>query len=88
MESIKKKIKVITGTLESFMRGLTISRDMDVDKSERVNLYDLEDSERKFAADTVSAIYDEAMRTAIFVASNMLTACANDPNAMFAKKIN
>ena len=83
----EKKVEIITRTLNNLITGLKISRDMDIDASERVNPYDLEEGERKFAADTVSAIYDEAMRTAMFVVSNMITACANDPNAMFAKII-
>ena len=76
----EKKIEIITRTLNNLMTGLKISRDMDVDAAERVNPYDLEESERKFEADTVSAMYDEAMRAAMIVASNMIMNCVHDQN--------
>ena len=74
----EKKIEIITRTLNNLMTGLKISRDMDVDAAERVNPYDLEEGERKFEADTVSAMYDEAMHAAMIVASNMIMNCAQE----------
>lgn len=79
---IEKKIEIITRTLNNLMTGLKISRDMDIDAAERVNLYDLEEGERKFEADTVSAMYDEAMRAAMIVASNMIMNCVHDQDAI------
>ena len=75
---MEKKIEIITRTINNLMTGLKISRDMDVDATERVNPYDLEEGERKFEADTVSAMYDEAMRAAMIVASNMIMNCAQE----------
>ena len=51
---------------------------MDIDETERVNPYDLEEGESKFAADTVSAMYGEAMHAAMIVASNMIMNCAQE----------
>lgn len=74
----EKKIEIITRTLNNLMTGLKISRDMDVDAAERVNPYDLEEGERKFAADAASAMYNEAMRTAMIVAADMIRNCAQE----------
>lgn len=74
----EKKIEIITRTLNNLMTGLKISRDMDIDSSERVNPYDLEEGERKFAADALSAMYDEAMRAAMIVAADMIRNCAQE----------
>ena len=79
---IEKKIEIITRAINNLMTGLKISRDLDVDATERVNPYDLEEGERKFEADTVSAIYDEAMRAAMIVTSNMIMNCVNDQDAI------
>ena len=78
----EKKIEIITRALNNFMTGMKISRDMDFDETERVNPYDLEEGERKFAADTVSAMYDEAMRAAMIVASNMIMNCVHDQDVI------
>lgn len=78
----EKKIEIITRTLNNLMTGLKISRNMDVDAVERVNPYDLEEGERKFEADTVSAMYDEAMRAAMIVASNMIMNCAQEQHTI------
>ena len=78
----EKKIEIITRTLNNLMTGVKISRDMDVDAAERVNPYDLEEGERKFEADTVSAMYDEAMRAAMIVASNMIMNCVHDQDVI------
>lgn len=74
----EKKIEIITRTLNNVMTGLKISRDMDSDTAERVNPYDLEEGERKFAADAVSVMYNEAMRTAMIVAADMIRNCAQE----------
>ena len=74
----EKKIEIITRALNNFMTGMKISRDMDIDETERVNPYDLEEGESKFAADTVSAMYGEAMHAAMIVASNMIMNCAQE----------
>lgn len=74
----EKKIEIITRTLNNLLSGLKISRDLDMDAAERVNPYDLEEGERKFAADAVSAMYDEAMRVAMIVASDMIRNCAQE----------
>lgn len=78
----EKKIEIITRTLNNVMTGLKLSRDMDSDAAERVNPYDLEEGERKFAADTVSAMYNEAMRAAMIVAANMIMNCAQEQNTI------
>lgn len=78
----EKKIESITRTLNNVMTGLKLSRDMDSDAAERVNPYDLEEGERKFAADAVSAMYDEAMRAAMLVAANMIMNCAQEQNTI------
>lgn len=64
------------------MTDLKVSRDMDVAATERVNPYDLEEGEREFTADTVSAMYGEAMRAAMIVASNMIMKCAEEQNTI------
>lgn len=74
----EKKIEIITRTLNEVMTGLKISRDMDIDAAEKVNPYDLEEGERKFAADTASAVYNNAMNTAMIVAANMIMKCAEE----------
>lgn len=79
----EKRIEIITRTLNNVMTSLKISRDMDVDASERgVNPYDMEEGERKFTADTVSAIYDEVMRAAMIVWANMVMDCAQEQNTI------
>ena len=77
-----KKIEIITRTLNNLMTGLKISRDMDVDAAGRVNPYDLEEGERKFEADTVSTMYDEAMRAAMIVSANMIMDCAQEQHTI------
>ena len=74
----EKKIEIITRALNNFMTGMKISRDMDIDETERVNPYDLEEGESKFAADAVSAMYGEAMRTAMIIAADMIRNCAQE----------
>lgn len=74
----EKKVEIITRTLNNLMSGLKISRDMDIDAAERVNPYDLEVGESKLAADTVSAMYNEAMRAAMIVAADMIRNCAQE----------
>lgn len=76
----EKKIEIIARTLNNIMTGLKISRDMDSDIAERVNPYDLEEGESKFAADAVSAMYNEAMRAAMIVSANMIMNCAQEQN--------
>ena len=78
----EKKIEIITRALNNFMTGMKISRDMDVNAAESVNPYNLEKGERKFEADTVSAMYDEAMRAAMIVASNMIMNCVHDQDVI------
>ena len=78
----KKKFEIITRTLNNLITGMKISRDLDVDAAVRVNPYDLEEDERKFEADTVSAMYDEAMRAAMIVASNMIMNCVHDQDVI------
>ena len=78
----EKKIEIIARTLNDIMTGLKISRDMDSDTAERVNPYDLEEGESKFAADAVSAMYNEAMRAAMIVAANMIMNCAQEQNTI------
>lgn len=82
MKTEVKKIEIITRTLNNVMTGLKISRDMDLDAAERVNTYDLKEDERKFAADAVSAMYNEAMRAAMIVAANMLMNCAQEQDTI------
>lgn len=74
----EKKIEIITRALNDLLSGLEISRDTDLSAAKQVNPYDLEKGEREFAADTVSAMYDEAMRTAMIVASNMIMNCVHE----------
>lgn len=74
----EKKIKIITRALNDIMTGLKISRDMDVDASKKVNPYDMEVGECKFAADASTSMYDEAMRTAMIVAADMIKNCAQE----------
>ena len=74
----EKKIEIITRALNDFMTGLKISRDMDIDASERVNQNNLEEEERKFAADALTSIYNEAMRTAMIIAADMIRNCAQE----------
>lgn len=74
----EKKIEIITRTLNNVITGLKISRDMDLDAAERVNPYNLEEGESKFAADTASAMYNEAMRATMIVAANMIMNCAQE----------
>lgn len=78
----EKKIEIITRAINNLMTGLKISRDMDVDATERVNPYDLEEGESKFAADALSAMYDEAMRAAMIATSNMIMNCAQEQNTI------
>lgn len=78
----EKKIEIIARTLNNVMTGLKISRDMDSDIAERVNPYDLEEGESKFAADAVSAMYNEAMRAAMIVSANMIMNCAQEQNTI------
>lgn len=78
----EKKIEIVTRTLNNVMTGLKLSRDMDSDAAERVNPYDLEEGERKFAADAVSAMYNEAMRAAMIVAANMIMNCSQEQNTI------
>ena len=78
----EKKIEIIACTLNDVMTGLKISRDMDSDTAERVNPYDLEEGESKFAADAGSAMYNEAMRAAMIVAANMIMNCAQEQNTI------
>ena len=73
-----KKIEIITRTLNNLMTGLKISRDIDLDVAERVNPDDLEEGESKFAVDAVSAMYNEAMRTAMIIAADMIRNCAQE----------
>lgn len=75
---IEKKIEIIARTLNNVMTSLKISRDMDSAAAERVNPYDLEEGEREFTATTIAAIYDNAMRTAMIVTSNMIMKCAEE----------
>lgn len=78
----EKKIEIIARTLNNVMTGLKISRDMELNAAERVNPYDLEEGESKFAADTASAMYNEAMRAAMIVAANMIMNCAQEQNTI------
>lgn len=78
----EKKIVIIARTLNDVMTELKISRDMDLNTAERVNPYDLEEGESKFAADAVSAMYNEAMRAAMIVAANMIMNCAQEQNTI------
>ena len=78
----EKKIEIIARTLNDVMTGLKISRDLDSDAAERVNPYDLEEGESKFAADVVSAMYNEAMRAAMIVAANMIMKCAQEQDTI------
>lgn len=78
----EKKIEIITRTLNNLMTGLKISRDMDVDATERVNPYNLEEGERKFAVDAVSAMYNEAIRAAMIVSANMIMDCAQEQHTI------
>lgn len=78
----EKKIEIITCALNDLMTDLKVSRDMDVAATERVNPYDLEEGEREFTADTVSAMYGEAMRAAMIVAANMIMNCAQEQNTI------
>ena len=78
----EKKIEIITRTLNNLMTGLKISRDMDVDDAERVNPYDLEEGERKFAVDAASAMYNEAMRAAMILSANMIMDCAQEQHTI------
>lgn len=78
----EKKIEIITRTLNNLMTGLKISRDMDVDSAERVNPYNLEEGERKFAVDAVSAMYNEAIRAAMIVSANMIMDCAQEQHTI------
>lgn len=78
----EKKIVIIARTLNDVMTELKISRDMDLNTAERVNPYDLEEGESKFAADTASAMYNEAMRAAMIVAANMIMNCAQEQNTI------
>lgn len=74
----EKKIEIITRALNDLLSGLEISRDTDLSAVKQVNPYDLEKGEREFVADTVSAMYDEAMRAAMIVASNMIMNCVHE----------
>lgn len=78
----EKNIEIITRTLNNVMTSLKISRDIDSDAAEWVNPYDLEEGESKFAADTASAMYNEAMRAAMIVAANMIMNCAQEQNTI------
>ena len=79
---IEKKIEIITRAINNLMTGMKISRDLDFDETERVNPYDLEEGERKFEADTVSTMYDEAMRAAMIVSANMIMDCAQEQHTI------
>lgn len=74
----KKKVEIITRTMNNLLSGLKISRELDMNAAEQVNPYDFEEGERKFAADAVSAMYNEAMRTAMIVAADMVRNCAQE----------
>lgn len=78
----ENKIIIITRALNNLMTGLKTSRDMDLKAAERVNPYDLEEGESKFAADTASAMYNEAMRAAMIVSANMIMNCAQEQNTI------
>lgn len=69
----EKKVEIITRALNNLLAGLKISRVAD-----KVNANDLEEGERKFAADTASAMYDEAMRAAMIVAADMIRNCVQE----------
>lgn len=78
----ENKIIIITRALNNLMTGLKTSRDMDLKAAERVNPYDLEEGESKFAADAVSAMYNEAMRAAMIISANMIMNCAQEQNTI------
>lgn len=73
----EKKVEIITRTLNNLMSGLKISRKVNI-TAEQVNPYNLEEGERKFAADVVSAMYNEVMHTAMIVAADMIGNCAQE----------
>lgn len=73
----EKKVEIITRTLNNLMSELKISRKVNI-AAEQVNPYNLEEGERKFAADAVSAMYNEAMHTAMIIAADMIRNCAQE----------